>query len=91
MLRAKGIGKGSITIRVTEQDSALFKAEKSWETPGTAGHVGGKEVEKVDFDGKGVHLAEHGANGLYVGRHAAPDTLELVLSRPAMAPPTARN
>jgi hypothetical protein len=86
VLRAKGIGKGTLTIRVLEQDGALFKAEKSWETPGTAGNVGGKEVEKateplvgvVDFDGESVHLAEQGDNGLYMGRLAGPDTLELV-------------
>jgi hypothetical protein len=78
-LRAKGIGKGTFTIRVTEQDGALFKAEKSWETPGTADKVGNKEVEKAtDFDGKGVYLAEQGDNGLYAGLFAAPDTLELV-------------
>jgi hypothetical protein len=86
VLRAKGIGKGTLTIRVTEQDGALFKAEKSWETPGTAGKVGSKEVEKateplagvVDFDGKNVYLAEQSDNGLYAGRLAAPDTLELI-------------
>ena len=30
VLRAKGIGKGTLTIRVTDQDGALFKAEKAW-------------------------------------------------------------
>ena len=32
VLRAKGIGKDTLTIRVTDQDGALFKAEKAWET-----------------------------------------------------------
>jgi hypothetical protein len=71
---------------VTKQDGPLFKAEKTWDTPGAEGFVGDKAVEKateplvgvVDFDGAGVHLAEEGDAGLYMGRLAAPDTLELV-------------
>jgi hypothetical protein len=86
VMRAKGIGEGTLTLRVLKQEGPLFKAEKSWETPGTAGKVGSKEVEKateplagvVDFDGKSVYLAEQGDNGLYTGRLSAPDTLELV-------------
>jgi hypothetical protein len=86
VMRAKGIGEGTLTLRVLKQEGPLFNAEKSWETPGTAGKVGGKEVEKateplagvVDFDGKSVYLAEQGDNGLYTGRLSAPDTLELV-------------
>jgi hypothetical protein len=86
VLRAKGIGKGTLTIRVTDQDGALFKAEKAWETPGTVGKVGSKEVDHateplagvIDFNGKSVYLAEQGDNGLYTGRLTAADTLELV-------------
>jgi len=86
VLRAKGIGKGTLTIRVTDQDGALFKAENAWETPGTVGKVGSREVEKateplagvIDFNGKSVYLAEQGDNGLYTGRLTAADTLELV-------------
>jgi len=85
-LRAKGIGKGTLTIRVTDQDGALFKAEKAWETPGTVGKIGSKEVDHateplagvIDFNGKSVYLAEQGDNGLYTGRLTAADTLELV-------------
>jgi hypothetical protein len=86
VLRAKGIGKGTLTIRVTDQDGALFKAEKAWETPGTVGKIGSKEVDHateplagvIDFNGKSVYLAEQGDNGLYTGRLTAADTLELV-------------
>jgi hypothetical protein len=64
----------------------LLKAEKSWESMGAAGNVGGKAVKKakeslvgvVDFDEKSVHLAEQDDNGLYMGRLTAPDTLDLV-------------
>jgi len=72
---------------VTDQDGALFKAEKAWETPGTVGKVGSKEVDHatealagvIDFNGKkSVYLAEQGDNGLYTGRLTAADTLELV-------------
>jgi hypothetical protein len=47
VLRAKGIGKGTLTIRVTDQDGALFKAEKAWETPGTVGKVGSKVAPQL--------------------------------------------
>ena len=47
VLRAKGIGKGTHTIRVTDQDAALFKAEKAWETPGTVGKVGSKVAPQL--------------------------------------------
>jgi hypothetical protein len=71
---------------VLKQDGPLFRAEKSWETPGTTGKVGSNEVEKateplagvVDFDGRSVYLAEQGDNGVYAGRLTAPDTLELI-------------
>jgi hypothetical protein len=86
VLRAGGIGEGTLTVRVTKQDGPLFKAEKTWDTPGAEGYVGDKAVEQateplvgvVDFDGAGVHLAEEGDAGLYMGRLSAPDTLELV-------------
>jgi hypothetical protein len=82
----KGIGEGTLTLRVLKQDGPLFRAEKSWETPGTTGKVGSNEVEKateplagvVDFDGRSVYLAEQGDNGVYAGRLTAPDTLELI-------------
>ena len=82
VLRAKGIGKGTLTIRVTDQDGALFKAENAWETPGTVGKVGSREVEKateplagvIDFMGR----ASISPSGLYTGRLTAADTLELV-------------
>jgi len=47
VLRAKGIGKGTLTIRVTDQCGALFKAEKAWETPGTVGKVGSKVAPQL--------------------------------------------
>ena len=47
VLRAKGIGKGPLTIRVTDQDGALFKAENAWETPGTVGKVGSKVAPQL--------------------------------------------
>jgi len=47
VLRAKGIGKGTLTIRVTDQDGALFKAENAWETPGTVGKVGSKVAPQL--------------------------------------------
>jgi hypothetical protein len=86
VLRAGGIGEGTLTLSVTKQDGPLFKAEKTWDTPGAEGYVGDKAVEQateplvgvVDFDGAGVHLAEEGDAGLYMGRLSAPDTLELV-------------
>jgi hypothetical protein len=85
-MREHGVADGSLTLRVIEQDGPLLKAEKSWKSPGVPGDVGGKEVEEateplvgvIDFDGKGVHLAEQADNGLYMGRLTAPDTLELV-------------
>jgi hypothetical protein len=85
-MREKGVADGSLTLRVVEQDGPLLRAEKSWESPGVPGDVGGKAVEEateplvgvVDFDGKRVHLAEQADNGLYSGRLTAPDTLELV-------------
>jgi hypothetical protein len=85
-MREHGLADGSLTLRVIEQDGPLLKAEKSWKSPGVPGDVGGKEVEEateplvgvIDFDGKGVHLAEQADNGLYMGRLTAPDTLELV-------------
>ena len=43
----KGIGKDTLTIRVTDQDGALFKAEKAWETPGTVGKVGSKVAPQL--------------------------------------------
>ena len=97
VLRAKGIGKGTLTIRVTDQDGALFKAENAWETPGTVGKVGSREVEKateplagvIDFNGKSVYLAEQGDNGLYTGRLTTRSSSSM--SRPATAPPTGQN
>ena len=85
-MRAKGTAEGSLTLRVLDQDGPLLKLEKSWETPGAAGNVGGKDVEEatetmvgvVDFDGKSFYLAEQDDNGFYTGRLTAPDTLELV-------------
>jgi hypothetical protein len=85
-MRAKGIAQGTLELRVLSQDGALFKAEKTWETPGLPGHIGDKEIEKateplvgvVDFDGTTVHLAEQGDNGLYSGRLSAPNTLDLI-------------
>jgi len=47
VLRAKGISKGTLTIRVTDQDGALFKAEKASETPGTVGKVGSKVAPQL--------------------------------------------
>ena len=50
VLRAKGIGKGTLTIRVTDQDGALFTAEKAWETPGTrrqSRQQGGREGHRA--------------------------------------------
>jgi hypothetical protein len=86
VLRENGIAEGTLTLRVTKQDGPLFNAEKTWNTPGAEGYVGDKAVDKateplvgvIDFDGAGVHLAEQGDAGLYMGRLAAPDTLELV-------------
>ena len=85
-MREQSVADGSLTVRVLEQDGALLKAEKSWESLGAAGNVAGKAVKAateplvgvVDFDGKSVHLAEQDDNGLYAGRLVAPDTLELV-------------
>jgi hypothetical protein len=85
-MRAKGTAEGSLTLRVLDQDGPLLKLEKSWETPGAAGNVGGKDVEKatetmvgvVDFDGKSFYLAEQDDIGFYSGRLTAPDMLELV-------------
>jgi hypothetical protein len=85
-MREKGVADGSLTLRVVEQDGPLLRAEKSWESMGAAGNVGGKAVKKakeslvgvVDFDEKSVHLAEQDDNGLYMGRLTAPDTLDLV-------------
>ena len=97
VMRAKGVGEGSLTLRVLEQDGPLLKLEKSWETPGVAGNVGGKEVDKateplvgvVDFDGKGVYFAEQEDNGLYRGSLVAPDTLELIYLEAGSANSTA--
>jgi hypothetical protein len=44
VLRAGGIGEGTLTLRVTKQDGPLFKAEKTWDTPGAEGYVGDKAV-----------------------------------------------
>ena len=93
VLRAKGIGKGTLTIRVTDQDGALFKAENAWETPGTVGKVGSREVEKateplagvIDFNGKSVYLAEQ------PGVSPRPTRSSSSMSRPATAPPTGQN
>jgi hypothetical protein len=85
-LRAKGIGKGTHTIRVTDQDGALFKAEKAW---GDAGHRRQSRQQGVRsrhraarwrdrLQWESVYLAEQGDNGLYTGRLTAADTLELV-------------
>ena len=46
-MRAKGTAEGSLTLRVLDQDGPLLKLEKSRETPGAAGNVGGKDVEKA--------------------------------------------
>jgi hypothetical protein len=46
VLRAGGIGEGTLTLRVTKQDGPLFKAEKTWDTPGAEGYVGDKAVEQ---------------------------------------------
>lgn len=86
VIRESGIGEGTFTLRVTEQTGPLLKGEKSWETPGTEGNVGGKDVEKatepllgvVDFNGKTIYLAEQGDDGYHLGRLTAPDTLELI-------------
>ena len=82
-MREKEVADGS--LRVLEQDGPLLKAEKSWESMGAAGNVGGNAVKEateslcvVDFDGKSVHLAEQDDNGVYMGRLTAPDTLDLV-------------
>jgi hypothetical protein len=50
-MRAKGTAEGSLTLRVLDQDGPLLKLEKSWETPGAAGNVGGKDVEKATVEG----------------------------------------
>lgn len=85
-MRETTVADGALTVRVLEQDGALLKAEKSWQSLGVAGNVAGKAVKEateplvgvIDFDGKSVHLAEQDDNGLYAGRLVAPDTLELV-------------
>ena len=85
-MREQTVADGALTVRVLEQDGALLKAEKSWESLGVAGNVAGKAVKEateplvgvIDFDGKSVHLAEQDDNGLYAGRLTAADTLELV-------------
>jgi hypothetical protein len=100
VLRAKGMGKGTLTIRVTDQDGALFKAEKAWETPGTVGKVGSKEVEKateplagvIDFNGKRASISPSRAiMASTPGVSPRPTRASSSMSRPATAPPTGQN
>jgi len=87
-LRAEGGAEGPIQLRVTEQDGALFRAEKTWKINpgGTPGSVGGKLVNEavepligvIDFDGRTIYLAEQGDVGTYTARLVDPDTIQAV-------------
>jgi hypothetical protein len=92
LLRWTGGGEATLELRVLEQDGELFRAEKSWEIApgGTPGSVGGKLVTKateplvgvIGFDGTSVTMAEQGDGGVYTGRLAHPDTLEMIYFEP---------
>jgi len=99
VLRAKGIGKGTLTIRVTDQDGALFKAENAWETPGTVGKVGSREVERateplagvIDFMGRASISPSRAIMASTPGVSPRPTRSSSSMSRPATAPPTGQN
>ena len=88
VIRSNGFADGVLELRVIEQKGALLKVEKAWKVaPGGApGDVGGELVTKADeplvgvigFDGREIHLAEQGDEGVYSGRLVGPDTIELV-------------
>lgn len=87
-LRWNGGAEGVVQFRVVEQDGPNLKVEKSWklEAGATLGDVHGELLTEavepligvIGFDGRQVYFAEEGDGGLYSGRLADPDTLELV-------------
>ncbi len=88
VIRSNGFADGVLELRVIEQKGPLLKVEKAWKVaPGGApGDVGGELFTTADeplvgvigFDGREIHLAEQGDEGVYSGRLVGPDTIELV-------------
>lgn len=93
-LRWNGDAEGVIQFRVVAQEGPNLKIEKSWKLePGaTLGDVHGELLNEavepligvIGFDGQDVYFAEEGDGGLYTGRIADPDTLELVYVEPGV-------
>ena len=81
---------------MTEQDGALFRAEKTWKVNpgGTPGSVHGKLVSEavepligvIDFDGRTIYLAEQGDFGTYTARLTTPTRCKWSTSNPATPP-----
>ena len=93
-LRWNGEAEGVLQFRVVAQDGPNLKVEKSWKLqPGaTLGDVQGELLNEavepligvIGFDGQDVYFAEEGDGGLYTGRIADPDTLELIYVEPGI-------
>lgn len=88
VIRSNGFAEGVLELRVVEQRGPLVKVEKAWKVApgGAAGDVGGELFTAADeplvgvigFDGREIHLAEQGDEGMYSGRLTGPDTMELI-------------
>jgi hypothetical protein len=86
VIRSNGFADGVLELRVVEQRGPLLKVEKAWKVAagGAPGDVGGELVTTADepmvgvigFDGREIHLAEQGDEGIYSGRLVDPDTIE---------------
>ena len=95
-MREHGIADGTLTLRVTEQDGPLLKAEKSWKSPGVPGDVGGKEVEAateplvgvIDFTGRACISPSRPITVSTVGDSRLPTRSSSSISRPATQPLT---
>lgn len=93
-LRWNGDAQGAVQFRVVAQEGPNLKVEKSWQLrPGaTLGDVQGTLLNEavepligvIGFDGRDVYFAEEGDGGLYTGRLADPDTLELIYVEPGV-------
>lgn len=88
VIRSNGFADGMLELRVVEQRGPLIKVEKAWKVAegGAPGDVGGELFTAADeplvgvigFDGREIHLAEQGDEGVYSGRLVDPDTIEFI-------------
>lgn len=88
VIRSNGFADGVLELRVVEPRGPLLRVEKAWKVAsgGAPGDVGGEMLTAVDeplvgvigFDGREIHLAEQGDEGLHSGRLVDPTTIEFI-------------